>query len=367
MGTSFNTLEYETKPSAEPDPAKLEAFMGKMVGDMGAANGGALVVLGERLGLYKALARGGPATAQQLAERTGTHERYVREWLSAQAAAGYVEYDAGAERFFMSPEQAMALADEDSPVYIASAFQLTASVYMDEPKIAEAFRTGQGVGWHEHSQCLFCGVEQFFRTGYRAHLVQEWLPALDGAVARLEAGAEVADIGCGHGASTIIMAQAFPNSRFTGIDYHAASIDRAREAAREAGDPPNLRFEAVSAKDASGEGYDLVTVFDALHDMGDPVGAARRVREMLKPDGLFMIVEPMAGDSLADNMNPVGRMYYAASTMICTPGSLAQEVGLGLGAQAGPKRLREVLEEAGFNRVRVATSTPFNLILEARP
>ena len=373
MGTTFNTLEL--KPEAEPavaaaatpDPARLEAFMGKMVGDMGAANGGALVILGERLGLYRALAEGGPATSQELAERTGTHERYVREWLSAQAAAGYVEYDAETQRFFMSPEQAMALADADSPVYLASAFQLTASVYMDEPKIAEAFRTGEGVGWHEHSSCLFCGVEQFFRTGYRAHLVQEWLPALDGVVERLQTGAKVADIGCGHGASTIIMAQAFPNSRFVGLDYHQDSIDRARDAAREAGSPPNLAFETASAKDSPGESYDLVAVFDALHDMGDPVGAARRVREMLKSDGVFMIVEPMAGDSLIENMNPVGRMYYAASTMICTPGSLAQEVGLGLGAQAGPRRLKQVLAEAGFSRVRVATQTPFNLILEARP
>jgi SAM-dependent methyltransferase len=349
------------------DEARLQAFMGKMVGDMGAANGGALVILGARLGLYKALAEGGPATSQELADRTRTHERYVREWLSAQAAAEYVNYDAEAGRFWMAPEQIMALADEDSPVYVASAFQLTASVYMDEPKIAAAFRTGKGVGWHEHSECLFCGVEQFFRTGYRAHLVQEWLPALDGAVERLQAGAKVADIGCGHGASTVIMAQAFPDSRFTGLDYHAESIDRARAAAAEAGNPPNLDFVVASAKDSPGEDYDLVTVFDALHDMGDPVGAARRVREMLKDDGAFMIVEPMAGDSLTENMNPVGRMYYAASTMICTPGSLAQEVGLGLGAQAGPKRLRGVLEEAGFTRVRVATQTPFNLILEARP
>ncbi len=349
------------------DPAKLEAFMGKMVGDMGAANGGALVILGERLGLYKALAQGGPATPQELADRTGTHERYVREWLSAQAAAGYVNYDAEAGHFFMAPEQVMALADEDSPVYLASAFQLTASVYMDEPKIAEAFRSGQGVGWHEHSNCLFCGVEQFFRTGYRAHLVQEWLPALDDAVERLDAGAKVADIGCGHGASTIIMAEAFPNSEFVGLDYHEASIERARDAAAEAGSPANLRFEIATAKDSPGAGYDLVTVFDALHDMGDPVGAARRVREMLTPEGIFMIVEPMAGDSLVDNLNPVGRMYYAASTMICTPGSLAQEVGLGLGAQAGPKRLKQVLAEAGFTRVRIAASTPFNLILEARP
>ena len=370
MDTVINTLEprLEARPAAaEPDPARLEAFMGKMVGDMGAANGGALVILGERLGLYRALAQGGPATPQDLADRTGTHERYVREWLSAQATAGYVDYDPSTRLFSMSPEQAMALADPDSPVYVASAFHLTASLYMDEQKITDAFRTGEGVGWHEHSTCLFCGVEQFFRTGYRAHLIQEWLPALDGVVEKLQAGAKVADIGCGHGASTIILAKAFPLSDFVGLDYHQASIDRARVAAREVGNPPNLRFETATAKDSPGEGYDVVAVFDALHDMGDPVGAARRVRQMLKPDGTFMIVEPMAGDSLMENMNPVGRLYYAASTMICTPGSLAQEVGLGLGAQAGPKRLGELLAQAGFSRVRVATTTPFNLILEARP
>jgi SAM-dependent methyltransferase len=349
------------------DEKKIQEFMGKMLLDLGAANGGALVLLGSKLGLYKALAQGGPATSVELAARTNLHERYVREWLAQQAAAGYVNYDPDEQRFAMSPEQIMALADEDSPVYVASAFHLTASLYMDEPKVAEAFRTGQGVGWHEHSECLFCGVEQFFRTGYRAHLIPEWLPALEGVVAKLEKGAKVADIGCGHGASTIIMAQAFPNSRFIGLDYHQESIARAKEAAREAGSPANLRFEVASAKDAPGGDYDLVAVFDALHDMGDPVGAARKVREMLKPDGTFLIVEPFAGDSLQENMNPVGRLYYAASTMICTPGSLAQEVGLGLGAQAGPKRLGEILAEAGFTRVRVAAETPFNLILEARP
>jgi 2-polyprenyl-3-methyl-5-hydroxy-6-metoxy-1,4-benzoquinol methylase len=349
------------------DEARLQDFMGKMLNDLGAANSGALVLLGTRLGLYRALAEGGPATSAELAERTQLPERYVREWLSNQAASGYVHYDPAGHRFHMSPEQIMALADADSPVYLASAYHLTASLYMDEEKVAEAFRAGRGVGWHEHSECLFCGVEQFFRTGYRAHLVQEWLPALDGVTARLAAGAKVADIGCGHGASTLIMAQAFPNSRFVGLDYHAASIERAKEAAAAAGSPANLAFETATAKDSPGADYDLVTVFDALHDMGDPVGAARRVREMLKPDGTFMIVEPAAGDSLEENMNPVGRLYYAASTMICTPGSLAQEVGLGLGAQAGPKRLTEVLNEAGFTRVRVATQTPFNLILEARP
>jgi SAM-dependent methyltransferase len=355
----------ETTPAF--DEAKLEAFMGKMVGDMGAAMSGALVITGAKLGLYKALAEAGPTTSAGLAAHTGFAERYLREWLAAQAASGFVDYDQASGCFSMSPEQKMALADEDSPVFVASAFEVIASAYIDEPKVTEAFTTGGGVGWHEHHECLFRGTERFFRTGYRANLVQAWLPALDGAVERLEAGAMVADIGCGRGASTIIMAQAFPNSRFVGFDYHEASINGAREAAREAGNPPNLRFEVASAKDTPGEDYDLVACFDCLHDMGDPVGAARRIRAMLKPDGLFMLVEPMAADRLADNLNPVGRMYYSASTMICTPGSLAQEVGLALGAQAGEQKLGEVLTEAGFTRIRRAAETPFNLILEARP
>ena len=360
----------QARPEHTPaavDPDKLQAFMGKMVGDMSAAISGALVILGDKLGLYRALAEIGPASSQQLANRTGMAERYVREWLAAQAASGFAEYDAATGQFSMSPEQQMALADPQSPVFVASAFQLIASVYMDEPKIAEAFRSGSGVGWHEHHECLFRGTEQFFRTGYRAHLVDGWLPALDGVVDRLRAGAKVADIGCGAGASTIIMAQAFPASNFHGFDYHVASIARAREAAAEAGGPSNVDFAVATAKEAPGSDYDLVACFDCLHDMGDPVGAARHVRAMLKPDGTFLIVEPFAGDSLMENMNPVGRMYYSASTMICTPGSLAQEVGLGLGAQAGPGRLAEVLGEAGFTRVRVATETPFNLIIEARP
>jgi len=349
------------------DMAKLEAFMGKMVGDMGAAMSGALVITGAKLGLYKALAEMGTATSDELAEKCGLAERYVREWLAAQAASGFVDYDEATRRFSMSPEQQMALANEDSPVYVASAFELIASAYIDEPKITRAFGTGEGVGWHEHHECLFRGTERFFRPGYRANLVQAWLPALDGAVERLEAGGNVADIGCGAGASTIIMAQAFPNSRFTGFDYHEASIERAREAAREAGDPPNLSFEVATAKDSPGADYDLVGCFDCLHDMGDPLGAAKHIRAMLKPDGWFMLVEPMAGDDLADNLNPVGRMYYSASTMICTPGSLAQEVGTALGAQAGEARLSGILREAGFTRVRRAAETPFNLVIEARP
>jgi SAM-dependent methyltransferase len=348
------------------DQAKLENFMGKMVSDMGAAMSGSLVITGVKLGLYKALAEMGPATSADLAERTGASERYVREWLSAQAASNFVDYDPESGLFSMSPEQIMALADEESPVYVASAFELIASAYIDEPKITRAFLSGAGVGWHEHHECLFRGTERFFRPGYRANLVQAWLPALEGVAEKLQVGAKVADIGCGAGASTVIMAEAFPSSRFYGFDYHAPSIERAREAAGEAGNPSNLSFEVASAKEASGKDYDLVTCFDCLHDMGDPVGAARHIRAMLKPDGTFMLVEPFAGDKLADNLNPVGRMYYSASTMICTPGSLAQEVGLALGAQAGEARLKDVLEQAGFTRIRRAAETPFNLIIEAR-
>jgi SAM-dependent methyltransferase len=338
-----------------------------MVGDMGAAMSGSLVITGYKLGLYGKLAEIGPATSSQLADALGLDERYVREWLSAQAASGFVDYDTGADRFSMNPEQVMALANEDSPVFVAPAFELIASAYIDEPKITDAFQSGAGVGWHEHHECLFRGCEKFFRPGYRANLVSAWLPALDGVVDKLQRGATVADIGCGAGASTIIMARAFPRSEFVGFDYHDVSIARAREAAREEGELPNLRFEVAKAKEAPGKDFDLVCTFDCLHDMGDPVGAARHVREMLKADGTFMIVEPMAGDSLAENLNPVGRMYYSASTMICTPGSKAQEVGLALGAQAGEVRMRTVLGEAGFTRVRRAAETPFNLVIEARP
>ncbi|HVL78612.1 MAG TPA: class I SAM-dependent methyltransferase [Sphingomicrobium sp.] len=362
MATTTAPRPAET---VQPDPVKLEAFMHKMVGDMAAAMSGSLVITGAKLGLYKALADSGAATSSELAERLGLDERYVREWLSAQAASGFVDYDPDSEQFSLNPEQRMALANEDSPVYVAPAFEVIAAGYIDEPKVTDAFRTGRGVGWHEHHECLFRGTEKFFRPGYQANLVSTWLPALDGVVGKLERGAKVADIGCGHGASTIIMAEAFPNSEFTGFDYHDKSIDRARELAEEAG-LRNVRFEVAAAKEAPGSGYDLVCCFDCLHDMGDPVGAARRVHQILDEDGTFMLVEPMAGDRLSDNLNPVGRMYYSASTMICTPGSKAQEVGLALGAQAGQRRLSEVLEQAGFGSVRRAAETPFNLVLEAK-
>jgi SAM-dependent methyltransferase len=349
------------------DETRLHAFLGQMVGDLGAAANAPLMLIGDKLGLYKALASSGPLSSAGLAAQTGTAERFVREWLAAQAAADYVNYDSEADTYAMEPEKAMVLADEDSPVFLAGLFESLYAMMVAEPKIREAFQTGKGVGWHEHHPCLFSGTERFFRTGYRANLVQDWLPALDGVVDKLQQGATVADIGCGHGASTIIMGQAFPNSRFVGFDYHDASIDRATEAAREAGVEDTVRFEVASAQDYPGTGYDLVASFDCLHDMGDPVGAARHVLQTMAPDGTWLIVEPFANDKLADNLNPVGKLYYAASTMLCTPASLSQEVGLGLGAQAGEARLRDVVEAGGFTRFHRATATPFNLILEARP
>lgn len=351
----------------EPDPARLESFMGKMVGDMGAAATASLVILGDRLGLYRALAAEGPATSTELAERTGTHERNVREWLAAQAAAGYVDYDRKDGRFSLSPEQEMVFADDGGPAFMAGGFEILSSMFMDNDKVADAFRTGKGLGWHEHHDCLFSGTERFFRPGYVANLTTSWIPSLDGVEDKLKAGATVADIGCGHGASTIVMAQAYPNSRFIGFDYHAASIDRATRAAQAAGVADRVSFETASAQDFPGQNYDFACIFDALHDMGDPVGAARHIRERLAPEGTWMLVEPFAHDDLSDNLNPVGRLFYAASTMICTPASLSQEVGLGLGAQAGEARLRKVVEEAGFTRFRRATETPFNLVFEVRP
>jgi 2-polyprenyl-3-methyl-5-hydroxy-6-metoxy-1,4-benzoquinol methylase len=344
---------------------KLDAFLGKMLGDLGAVATGALVLLGDRLGLYAAL-REGPATAAELARRTGTRERYIREWLSAQAAAGYVDYDGDTDRFALNPEQAMVFADEDSPAFMGGAFEVLSSLWLDEPKIADAFKSGNGVGWHEHSACLFRGTERFFRAGYNANLVSAWLPALEGVVEKLQRGVAVADVGCGHGASTVLMARAFPNSRFTGFDYHPASIEAARRAAAAAGVSANTKFEVAPAKAYPGS-YDLVAFFDCLHDMGDPAGAAAHVRKTLKKDGTWMIVEPFAHDRLSDNLNPVGRVYYAASTMICTPASLSQEVGAGLGAQAGETRIRQVVTGGGFSRFRRAAETPFNMIFEARP
>ncbi|HEX8663850.1 MAG TPA: class I SAM-dependent methyltransferase [Beijerinckiaceae bacterium] len=345
------------------DMSKLEPLLGTVVNELGAASNAALVIVGDKLGLFRALAQA-PATSAELAERTGTHERIVREWLSAQAASGFVDYDAEWGTFSLSPEQAAVFADEDSPVFVAGGFHLLSSIYADEPKLAETFRTGRGLGWGDHCSCLFCGVERFFRPGYRAHLVAEWLPSLDGVVEKLERGAKVADVGCGHGASTLIMAEAFPASQFVGIDFHEASIEHAR---RHTGALGNVRFEVARAQDYEGSGYDLVTLFDALHDMGDPVGAVAHVRETLAPGGALMLVEPMAGDSLAENLNPVGRVYYAGSTHICVPTSLNQDVGAALGAQAGERRLREVVRAGGFSLLRRTAATPFNMVLEARP
>ena len=350
-----------------PNTDKLNELVGKLVGDLGAAIAGASILLGDRLGLYKAMVDGAPVTSSQLAKRTGLHERYVREWLSGQAASGYIDYDAQKNAFSLSPEQAMAFAEEGSPAFFAGAFDVVQATYLDEPKVAEAFRTGKGVGWHEHSKCLFSGTERFFRPGYNANLVPNWIPALEGVEEKLKVGAKVADVGCGHGASTIVMAQAYPNSKFFGFDYHAPSIERAKVAAQEAGVGGRITFAQAAAKDFPAEGYDLVAFFDCLHDMGDPVGAGRHVKETLAEDGTWMIVEPFAHDNLKDNLNPVGRVFYGASTFICTPASLSQEVALGLGAQAGERGLRQVVTEAGFSRFRRATETPFNMIFDARP
>lgn len=348
------------------DQDKLQQFMGKMMGDVGAAASAALVVVGDQLGLYKAMAEAGPIDSATLAGRTATAERYVREWLAAQAAAGFVTYDAGSRRYSLSAEQAAVFADEGSPAFMPGAFQVVAAMFRDQAKIAEAFRTGSGVGWHEHDPILFRGTERFFRPGYAVHLVGEWIPALEGMKDKLERGARVADVGCGHGTSTIVMAKAFPNSTFTGFDYHPASIERARELAREAGVADRIKFEIASAKSYPGT-YDLVAFFDCLHDMGDPVGASRHVLQSLDREGCWMLVEPFAQDQVEGNLNPVGRMFYAASTMICTPASLSQEVGLGLGAQAGEKRLREVVSAGGFTRFRRAAQTPVNMVFEVRP
>jgi SAM-dependent methyltransferase len=349
------------------DEAKLMEFVFRAVDEVGATLNAALVVMGDKLGLYRALAGAGPLTPAELAGRTETAERYVREWLNAQAAGGFVEYDPENGTYELPPEQAVALADESSPAYLPGFFQLAVGSVIDSPRIADSARDGGGFGWHEHVHDVHEGCERFFRPGYNAHLVAAWLPALDGVVEKLERGAHVADVGCGHGASTILMAQAFPRSTFVGSDYHPGSIETARSRAEETGISDRVAFEAVPAAGHPGNGYDLVTMFDCLHDMGDPVGAARKVRDLLAPDGTWMIVEPAAGDSVEDNLNPVGRAYYGFSTLLCTPASLSQDVGLALGAQAGEARIREVVESAGFTRFRRVAETPFNLVFEARP
>lgn len=349
------------------DQERLETFVFKMLNDLGAAQAVPLVRMGDALGLWKALAETGPTTPGELAAATGCAERYIREWLSAQAAAGYVEYDAEEETFSLSPEQAMVFADEDSPVYLMGAFDLAASLVRDAPLVEAAFRTGEGVAYDRREGCLFCAMRRFFRTGYRNDLLATWLPALDGMVDRLGAGAKVADVGCGHGVATIMMAEAFPASAFVGYDFHADSIEDARRHAEAHGVQDRLRFEVADAQGYEEGGFDLITFFDTLHDLGDPVGAARQARRALKEDGALMVVEPIAGDRLEENINPVGRLYYSGSTMVCVPASLAQDGRAALGAQAGEARLTEVLREAGFSRVRRAATSPFNMVLEARP
>jgi len=348
------------------DMDKLNAFIGQFVGDLGAAVSAGMVVIGDRLGLYKALAEG-PMTSGELAAKTGTDERYVREWLSSQAAGGYITYDDKTNKFSMTEEQVFTLAKEDSPAYLPGAFQLALGALNAVPRIADSFRSGAGMGWHEHDDGVFHGCEKFFRPGYAANLVPSWIPSLTDAGKKLEAGGRVADVGCGLGASTILMAKAYPKSHFFGFDYHDKSIDAARESAKSEGVADRVKFEVAKAKDFPGKDYDFVAVFDCLHDMGDPVGAARHVLQSLSKDGTWMIVEPFANDRLSDNLNPVGRVYYSFSTLLCTPCSRSQEVGLCLGAQSGEARIRDVVTSAGFTRFRRATETPFNVVYEARP
>jgi 2-polyprenyl-3-methyl-5-hydroxy-6-metoxy-1,4-benzoquinol methylase len=344
------------------DETKLNELVGRVLGDLGGAVSVPLVRIGDALGLYRTLKEMGPATAEQLADAAGCAHRYVREWLAAQTASGYVSHEAG--RFSLTAEQAFVFAEPDSPAYMVGAFDTAAAMVENQPKVQAAFKTGRGVGWGEQAGCLFCAVARLFRPGYVNSLVQEWLPALDGVVDKLKAGAKVADVGCGHGLSTILMAQAFPNSGFIGYDFHPASIAAATAHAK-AHDVKNVHFEVGRAQDFLGSDFDLITCFDCLHDMGDPKAAAARVHKALKPDGTWMVVEPAAGDSLDENLNPVGRLYYSASTMICVPTSLAQETGLALGAQAGEKRLSEVIRSGGFTSVRRAAQTPLNMVLEA--
>ncbi|GAA4717379.1 class I SAM-dependent methyltransferase [Phytohabitans rumicis] len=348
------------------DQDKLHEFLLKFVGDLGATIGAGSVIVGDRLGLYRALADK-PAAPQELADRTGTAPRYVEEWLRGQAAGGYVEYDAATGEYWLTEEQAFALTDPDGAVYVPGAFQLALATLRAEPRITEAFRTGAGFGWHQHDDEVFIGCERFFRPGYLANLVPAWLPALDGVEAKLRAGAAVADVGCGHGASTVLMAREYPQSTFAGSDYHRASIDQARARSGDAGLNGQVAFEVASAQSFGGGPYDLVTTFDCLHDMGDPLGAARHIRERLAPDGTWMIVEPYAGDSVADNLNPVGRVYYGFSTFLCVPNALSQPGGYTLGAQAGEEAMRQLAGAAGFTRMRRVAETPFNLVYEARP
>ena len=371
-GKNLSTLRVEntmSKAISAPkiDDAKLNAFIGQMLSDLGGASSVAMVRMGDALGLYKLLQLKGPITSVELAKAANVDERYLREWLSHQAASNYLAYDPKSGTFTLPPEQAMVFANEDSPVYMMGGFDLMAALLDNQPKVQAAFKSGQGVAWGDQAGCMFCAVARFFRPGYQNNLVSAWLPALTGVVEKLERGARVADVGCGHGWSTVLMAKAFPKSHFIGYDFHPDSIRDAMRHAEVHGVSENARFDVGLAKDYAGKDFDLVTCFDCLHDMGDPAGASAHIRKSLKQDGTWMIVEPMAGDHLEQNLNPVGRLYYAGSTMVCLPTSLSQEVGAALGAQAGEAKLREVITSGGFSRVRRAAETPFNMILEARP
>lgn len=364
---AFKTTAATRPAPATVDEHALNELLGKAIADVGATSLATLVMIGDELGLYRALAAGGAQTSIELARRTDTAERYVREWLNAHAASGYVQYHADSGKYEFTPEQAMMFAQEDSPAFVVGGFQIALAAGRAFDRLKESFKTGQGIGWHEHDHGVFHGCARFFRPGYIGNLVQHWIPSLDGVKARLEAGIRVADVGCGYGYSTIIMAQAFPNSSFVGFDYHVESIEAARRRALEAGVADRVSFEVGGAKDFGGEDYDFITVFDALHDMGDPVGASRYIRSRLAPNGTWMIVEPYAGDRVEENLNPIGRAYYAGSTLMCTPCSLSQEVGMALGAQAGEARVRSVVTGAGFSHFRRAMQSPVNLVFEARP
>lgn len=348
-----------------PNEAKLEELAGKVIGDIAGATGVLMAYLGDQAGVYDAMDGEGPMTSEALAKKTGLNERYLREWLSVNAAAGYVDYDAKNETFALSPEQATIFGREGQPMCMQGFFQAIISQFESHEKIVDTFKSGKGRPWSDQPPCCFCATDRFFRPGYAAHLMDAWIPSLTGVKDKLEAGGSVADIGCGYGSSTILMAKTFPNSTFTGFDFHEPSVEKAREQAAKEG-VTNVKFEVASAKDFPGSDYDFACIFDALHDMGDPVGAAAHIRETLSPDGVFMLVEPMAGDKLEENLHPLGRIFYGFSTTACVPASLAQEVGLGLGAQAGEKRLTQVLNEAGFTNVRRASETPTNMVLEAR-
>jgi ubiquinone/menaquinone biosynthesis C-methylase UbiE len=348
------------------DEAKLMEFVFSAVGDLGASMAAGNVVVGERLGLYRGLAQG-PAGAAELAERTDTNPRYVEEWLRGQAAGGYVTYDSSTATYSLTEEQAFALTDPDGPIFLPGAFELAVGALKAESRVVDAFRSGEGIGWHEHDDLVFSGCERFFKPGYLANLVPQWLPALEGVVAKLENGARVADLGCGHGASTLLLASEYPRSTFQGSDYHQGSIDQARKRAAEAGVTDRVTFEVASAQTFEGHGYDLAATFDCLHDMGDPLGAARHIRASLAPDGTWLIVEPAASDNLEDNFNPVGRVYYNFSTFLCVPSAMSQKGGYALGAQAGEAAIRQVVTDAGFTQFRKIADTPFNNVYEARP